>query len=215
MVAANAADAVPRCVEVLRNGGIAIVPTDTVYGICADVRIDDAVRRISQAKGRGPEVPVQLLFGSDPAVLAGYAVMNSAARRLVEGFGPGAWTIIVKARAGWTSPALAGGRTVGFRMPAAPFISSLIAALGAPVAASSANRHGSPSRTTCAAAVAEVGSGCGIAIDGGPTPAGFDSTVIDCSKDAVTILREGAIDRHTVARILGLDEISVLRSVRT
>jgi L-threonylcarbamoyladenylate synthase len=215
VVGAYAVDALRRCAEVLRNGGLAIVPTDTVYGICADVGDDGAVRRLSEAKGRGSDVPLQLLFGSHADLIGDYVVMSEPARRLSEALGSGAWTIIVEAREGWSSPALAGGRTVGFRIPAAPFVSTLVTELGAPLAASSANRHGSASPTTCAAAIAEVGAACAVAVDGGPTSAGLDSTVIDCSRDAVTILREGAIDRHTVARILGLDDIPVLRSVRT
>lgn len=199
----------------MRAGGLAIIPTDTVYGICADVRRDAAVARLSQAKGRGADVPLQLLFGVDAAHLDAYAEVNDSARRLLEALGPGAWTIIVQARPGWSSPALAGGRTVGFRMPNSTFVAEVVAELGAPVAASSANLHGSPSPTTCAMAVSEVGAACAIAVDGGATPAGLDSTVIDCSNESVTILREGAIDRHAVARILGLDGIPVLRSVRS
>ena len=212
---ADAPGSVASCAAELQRGGLAIVPTDTVYGICGDVRNDQAVRRLSNAKGRGQHIPLQLLFGSDTELIERYAVMNGSARRLVRALGAGGWTIIVPARDGWTSPALAGGRTVGFRIPAAPFVAALVDELGAPLAASSANRHGSPSPTTCAAAVAEVGESCAIAVDGDPTAAGLDSTVIDCSNEAVTIPREGAIDRHTVARILGLDEIPVLRSVRT
>ncbi len=87
--------------------------------------------------------------------------------------------------------------------------------LGAPLAASSANRHGEPSPTTCTQAVASIGDACAIALDAGPSPAGLDSTVIGLAgPGAPTILREGAIDRATVARILGLREIRVLRSVR-
>jgi L-threonylcarbamoyladenylate synthase len=215
VVATGDSETAARCAAVLRAGGLVIVPTDTVYGICAHVEDDAAVRRISEAKGRGEGAPLQLLFGADTELLARYAVVNDPARRLVDALGPGGWTIISEARKGWSSPALAGGRTVGFRIPEAPFISGLVGLLEAPVAASSANRHGSPSPTTCAAAVADVGSACEIAVDGGPTVSGLDSTVIDCSNEVVTILREGAIDRDTVARILGLSDIPVLRSVRT
>jgi L-threonylcarbamoyladenylate synthase len=198
----------------LQGGALAILPTDTVYGICADVRRNDAVRAIYIAKGKGYDAPLQLLFAAELSLLGPYATLTPHAARLLEGLGPGAWTIITAAAAGWDSPALAGGRTVGFRMPDAPVIVQLIAQLGAPVAASSANRHGQPSPTTCAEAVEQVGEFAAIAVDAGPTPEGIDSTVIDCSTDEIRILREGAIDRHTVARILGLSDIPVLRSVR-
>ena len=147
-------------------------------------------------------------------MLADFVELSSSARALVEALGPGGWTIITHARDGWQSPALAGGLTVGFRMPDAQILREVVRSLGAPLAASSANRHGSPSPLNCADAVSQVGEFCTLALDGGSTPVGLDSTVIDCSNAEVRILREGAIDRHTLARILGLIEIPVLRSVR-
>jgi L-threonylcarbamoyladenylate synthase len=207
-------DAIREAVRLLGEGHLAILPTDTVYGIVADVRRAEAVSAIPAAKGRDAGMPLQLLFDTDLTRLATYAVLPSTVSRLVEALGPGAWTIIAPAAKGWTSPALGVGRTVGFRIPAAPTVHRVVELLGAPVAASSANRHGQRSSTTCAAAVAEVGEFCAIALDGGPTVAGIDSTVIDCSGDEPAILREGAIDRQTVARILGLSHVPVIRSVR-
>ena len=198
----------------LEAGALAILPTDTVYGICADVRRNDGITAIYSAKGKGENAPLQLLFTPERSLLVPYAVLSDAARELMDGLGSGPWTIVTAAAPGWDSPALAGGRTVGLRIPANGLVHAVVAALGAPLAASSANRHGEPSPTTCADAVDQVGEFCAIAIDDGPTPRGIDSTVIDCSTDEVRILREGAIDRQTVARILGLSDIPVLRSVR-
>jgi L-threonylcarbamoyladenylate synthase len=198
----------------MSDGELAILPTDTVYGICADVRRDEAVRRISAAKERSEAQPLQLLFGPEGAALERYARLTAAARRLVDALGPGGWTIVTEAADGWESPALAGGRTVGLRIPQATVVQEIVARLGAPLAASSANVHGGASPVTCADAVRQVGEHCSIALDGGPCAAGIDSTVIDCSSDDVRILREGAIDRQVVARILGLNEIHVVRSVR-
>lgn len=208
-------ESITLAVEALASGCLVILPTDTVYGICADVRADEAVRAIYRAKGKGAEAPLQLLFGRDGALIERYAVLNDAARHFVGRVGPGAWTVICPAAPGWASPALAGGTTVGIRAPASDIVLDVVDALGAPLAASSANRHGSPSPSACAAAVAEVGEACALAIDGGPTARGLDSTVIDLASASPRILREGAIDRRTVARILGLAEIPVLRSVRT
>ena len=209
------AEAVRAAADALGAGKLVILPTDTVYGIAADVRSDAAVRAIYEAKRRAPDFPLQLLFGRDAALIAKYAVVNEAARRLVDALGPGAWTIVVPARGGWDSPALSGGRTVGFRMVRVGATLDVLDALGGPVAASSANVSGGESPTTCAAAVAQVGESCAVAIDAGPTAQGVDSTVIDVSGDEARILREGAIDRATVARILGLAQIQVVRSVRS
>lgn len=205
---------VEACAARLAAGELAILPTDTVYGIVADAANEAAVRAIYSAKGKGLEAPLQLLFGPSREQLDRYAALVPAAETLVEALGPGGWTIIVPARPGWSSPALVGGRTIGFRIPAAPVVHRVVELLGGPLAASSANRHGGPSPTTCAEAIAQVGDFCACALDAGPTSGGLDSTVIDCSGDEPRILREGAIDRLTVARILGLPNIPVLRSVR-
>jgi L-threonylcarbamoyladenylate synthase len=208
-------EAIRQAAAALGDGRLVILPTDTVYGICADALNDDAVQDLYAAKGKEPAAPLQLLFAPDMAEIERFALLTPAARALVEALGPGGWTIIVSATPGWRSPALAGGTTAGFRIPDAPILHEVVRALGHPLAASSANRHGEPSPTTCAAAVEEIGGACAIAIDGGPTAAGLDSTVIDLSRaSSPRILREGAIDRQTVARILGLSEIEVLRSVR-
>ena len=201
-------------VDALRRGNLVILPTDTVYGIAADVSNDDAVRAIYAAKRRGAHFPLQLLFGRESALLERYALVTPQARRLVDALGPGGWTIIVPARAGWDSPALSGGRTVGFRMVPVEVTLDVIDALGSPLAASSANLAESPSPVTCAEAVAQVGPSCAVAIDAGPTAQGIDSTVIDLSGADPHILREGAIDRATIARILKLSDIPVARSVR-
>ncbi len=199
----------------LASGELVILPTDTVYGVVADVRNDAAVRRIFTAKRRAADFPLQLLFGRDAGLLEQYAVANEPGRRLVDALGPGAWTIIVPAREGWDSPALSGGRTVGFRMVPVEVTLDVLDRLGGPVAASSANVSGGNSPTTCTDAVTQLGESCAVAIDAGPTAQGLDSTVIDVSGEEPRILREGAIDRVTVARILGLAQISVVRSLRS
>lgn len=214
MAQASSPGIVDRAVEVLRDGELIIIPTDTVYGIAADARDDAAVRALYAAKQRDPAAPLQLLFGRDAALLGEYAVLTELARRLIEALGPGAWTIVVPAREGWDSPALSGGRTVGIRIVPIDLVLDIIDRLGAPLAASSANVSESPSPTTCDEAERQVGVFCALSIDAGPTEQGLDSTVIDLSGDEPRIPREGAIDRATVARILGLSHIPVLRSVR-
>lgn len=199
---------------VLRGGGLAILPTDTVYGIAAAVSQPGAVESIYSAKGKGPAAPLQLLFAPGDAEIAEYAEIDGLARRFIDATGPGGWTAIVPAREGWDSPALAGGRTVGVRVPDAPFVHDVVRALGVPLAASSANVHGGGSPRTAADAVEQVGSCCGIVADGGSV-AGMDSTVIDFASDPPRILREGAIARENVAAILGLQSLEVLRSVRS
>lgn len=205
---------VQRAVEALRDGDLIILPTDTVYGIAADIRDDDAVEAIYRAKQRDPSSPLQLLFGRDTGLIARYAAVTPAAQHLIDTLGPGGWTIIVPVAAGFASRALAGGETVGIRIVPVDVVLDIVDGLGAPLAATSANVSEAPSPTTCDEAKRQLGAFCAMAIDGGPTDAGIDSTVIDMASDPPRILREGAIDRATIARILDLPEISVLRSVR-
>lgn len=197
----------------LRAGGLAIIPTDTVYGIAASIAQPAAVEGIYEAKGKGPAAPLQLLFAPDAELIAEYAEIDGPARAFIEAVGPGGWTAIVPAREGWNSPALAGGRSVGVRIPGAPFVHAVVRALGSPLAASSANVHGGGSPGTVECAREQVGPACAIAADGGPV-AGVDSTVIDFVSNPPRILREGAIAREEVAGILGQQSIEVLRSVR-
>lgn len=205
---------VERAVEVLREGDLIILPTDTVYGIAADVRDDEAVEAIYRAKRRDPSSPLQLLFGRDSGMITRYAKVTPQAQRLIDELGPGGWTIIVPVADGFGSRALAGGATVGIRVVPVDLVLDIVDALGAPLAATSANVSEGPSPTTCDDAKRQIGAFCAMAIDGGPTDAGVDSTVIDMVSDPPRILREGAIDRATIARILKLPEITVLRSVR-
>lgn len=204
---------IARAASALLAGQLVILPTDTVYGIAAAADSETAVNAIFAAKQRPLDQPLQILCSSTTNI-DNFADLTPAARLIFDGFGPGAWTAIVPRAQGWMSPALAGGETVGIRVPDHPVVAAVIEALGAPLAATSANRHGNPSPTTCQEAIREVGEHCTVAIDGGPSAAGMDSTVIDCTGDVPAILREGAIDRRTVARILGLPTISVARTVR-
>ena len=204
-------ESIARTVAKLRDGGLAILATDTVYGVAADVRRDDAVRSLYAAKAKDTSEPLQLLFPADRAALATYARLSPDAARLIDALGPGPWTIITPAAEGWTSPALAGGATVGVRMPPVATLQAVLERLGAPLAASSANRHGDPSPTTCAQALASLGEHCAAAIDDGPTSHGLDSSVIDCSVTSPRILREGALPAATIAAHLGLAEIEVVR----
>lgn len=195
----------------LRDGGLAILPTDTVYGVAADIRRDDAVRALYEAKSKDPGEPLQLLFSADPSSLLPFARLSPDANRLIDALGPGPWTVITPAADGWSSPALAGGDTVGVRMPPVPTLQAVLTELGAPLAASSANRHGDPSPTTCGEALASLGEFCAAAIDDGPTSHGLDSSVIDCSVTPPRILREGALPAATIAGHLGLADIEVVR----
>ena len=206
------ASTIVTAVEQLRIGELVILPTDTVYGICADVENDAAVRALYEAKGKSYDTPLQLIFDSHLS-FEKYARLEQRFSKLIRNLGSGGWTLVLPASPGWNSLALAGGKTIGVRSPEVPLLRKLIRALGRPVVASSANRHGEPSPTTCNDAIKSLGMDCAFALDGGST-AGLDSTVIDCVSDPVRILREGAIPAEQISTLLDLKEIEILHSLR-
>lgn len=206
-------DTIASAAAHLRAGGLVILPTDTVYGLFADASNDEAVRAIATAKGKPGGTPLQLLFPRSGEGLSAYAVVTDTVRRFIDDMGPGPWSLVVPAAPGWDSPALAGGETVGFRLPNHDVLDAVIEVLGGPICGSSANAHGEPGPATCEDAVAGVGEHAAVALEGG-TAAGLSSTVIDLSGDEPVILREGVMDREQVARILGLPRIEVVRSER-
>ncbi|MEX2236571.1 MAG: L-threonylcarbamoyladenylate synthase [Dehalococcoidia bacterium] len=191
-------DAVSRAAEVLRAGGLVVMPTDTVYGVAARADEPSAIDRLFKAKGRRPEKALPILVASlvDAAVIAD---LTPLARRLAETFWPGPLTIVVPARAGFDSPALAGGRTIGLRMPDNHVALGVIAAAGGRLAVSSANRSDGPNPLTVEEARSQLGNSVSLYIDGGQAAGETGSTIVDCTGEAPKILREGPISAAEIA----------------
>lgn len=182
-----------QAAKILRAGGLIIIPTDTVYGVACDPDNVEAVQRLYRAKGRGEEKPLQLLL-AEAAWLPQIAEdLSAEARRLAEAFFPGGITLVVNK---------IGGGTVGVRVPDHPTCLEVVSAFGRPIAASSANRSGEPSPKTADEAVAQLGDLVDLVVDHGPCPVGLDSTVIDATRMPVSILREGAVSRDEIDRVL-------------
>jgi len=178
---------------VLRAGGLVILPTDTVYGVACDPDNVEAVARLYQAKGRGEERPLQLLLAEPGWLNQVSEGLSPEARRLAEAFFPGGITLVVNR---------IGGGTVGVRVPDHPTCLEVIRAFGRPIAASSANRSGEPSPKTADEAIAQLGDLVDLVVDHGPCPVGRDSTVIDATRTPVSVLREGAVSRDEIERVL-------------
>lgn len=185
---------VDASVAALRRGELVILPTDTVYGLAADSTNADAVARLFTAKGRADDKPIALLAASanQAAQLAdlGHATTEQLAAR----WWPGALTIVARCLrslpAGLVSPS--GG--VGLRVPADPVVQAVAAALGRPLAVTSANRSGEPPARTVVEAVRVLAEAATLALDGGPSPIGTASTVVDCTGSELVVLRQGSVD---------------------
>lgn len=178
----------------LRRGELVAFPTETVYGLGADARYEDAVRNIFAAKGRPADNPL-IVHISDMAMLDGIvSEIPEIAQRLAEAFWPGPLTMVLPKCDCIPAVTSGGLDTVGVRMPSHPAALALIRMSGCPIAAPSANRSGSPSPTTAKHVMDDMDGRIAAVIDGGLCDVGVESTVI-CFDDAETIhiLRPGLI----------------------
>lgn len=190
-----AADAVER-------GELVVFPTDTVYGVGCDLNNVAALERIYEAKGRPASKAVPLLL-SDDAVLANVAgVLTESARLLGDRLWPGALTLVVP-RNHALPPQLGQGETIAVRVPAHDGLRAFIAMCGGAIAATSANRSGEPDALTVGQAVDYLGNHVAIYVDGGRSPGGTPSTLVDCTVNPARIVREGAISRRKIESLLG------------
>jgi L-threonylcarbamoyladenylate synthase len=189
-------------VELLRAGGIVAVPTDTVYGIAADLALPDAIERLFAAKRRPPEKAVAVLL-ADAAQAAALGEMSPAARVLAERFWPGGLTLVLPVRPGVRLPRVlaANAPTIGVRVPDHSCPRELAAALG-PLPTTSANLSGQADAGDAAEVAALLGDAVALVIDGGPIRGGAASTVVDCVGLAPVIRRSGAIPASSIAAAL-------------
>ncbi len=191
-----------EAVNLLRGGGIVAVPTDTVYGIAADMALPDAIERLFAAKRRPPEKAVAVLL-ADVSQAEALGVMSPAARVLGERFWPGGLTLVLPLRSGVHLPrVLAGGaQTIGVRVPDHPAPRALAAILG-PLPTTSANVSGEPDARDAQEIAGRLGEALALVIDGGPIRGGLASTVVDCTGERPVVRRLGAIPEAEIARVL-------------
>ena len=194
---------VARAVAVLRGGGVVAIPTETVYGLAADVENAPAIARVFAIKGRPPDHPV-IVHAYDVDALAGYvAEITPALRVLAARFWPGPLTVVV-ARGGRTPRFVTGGQeTVAVRVPEHPVARAILAAFGGALAAPSANRFGRISPTTAEHVRADLGADVDLIVDGGPARVGVESTIVDLTGAVPAVLRAGAITPSQLGAALG------------
>ncbi|HLT17805.1 MAG TPA: L-threonylcarbamoyladenylate synthase [Thermomicrobiales bacterium] len=188
---AQAQDLIERIAEALMAGAVAIIPTDTVYGIAAALDRPDAIERLYEIKGRPAGKPIPVLVDGMETALRLSRDFPDDARRLAAAFWPGALTIVVQAREGLPKRCLGPGDTVGLRMPDHADALALIRRCGGALAVTSANPSSQPETTN--ADVARRTLGVDLVLDAGETPGGVASTVVDVTGEQPRILRHGAI----------------------
>ncbi|MDQ3440454.1 MAG: L-threonylcarbamoyladenylate synthase [Planctomycetota bacterium] len=189
--------------EILRRGGLVAFPTETVYGLGADARRADAVRRIFVAKGRPPTNPL-IVHVAGVAMAKLYAAeWPDTARRLAQRFWPGPLTLVLPRYRTIVPDVSAGLDTVGLRMPDHPLALKLIQRFDGPIAAPSANRSNHISPTTAQHVRDELGDAVDFVLDGGPCTVGIESTVLDLTLARPKILRPGGVTRAQIEKVVG------------
>ena len=180
-------------VRVLRNGGVAAIPTDTVYGLAAAYDDEQAVERIFRIKGRSSQLAIPLLIDGADMVEPYVASVPGLFWVLARAFWPGPLTIVMR-KSRLVSDRLTAGRdTVGLRVPDHWLPRYISKSLDKAITGTSANLSGSPSLTTAKAVQERLGSAVDIVVDGGASGEPTSSTVLDLSADPPAILREGKI----------------------
>lgn len=195
----------------LCDGGLVAFPTETVYGLGADATNDKAVTAIYTAKGR-PNFNPLIVHVADAAALNEYVEMNSAAENLAAAFMPGALTLVLPRKKNCALSWLvsAGMDTLAVRIPSHPVAQSLIRAAGKPIAAPSANRSGSISPTTPLHVLESLHDQDILILGAGRCPIGVESTILDLTKPAPTLLRPGGITREQIEAVIGPIQDKVL-----
>lgn len=185
-------EAVARAARVLRDGGVVAYPTDTLYGLAVDPRSSDAVQRLFDAKGRDSSLAIPLVASTlEQAREAGE--LSAIDERLAEAFWPGPLTIVVPARPAIARNLLGGGTTIAIRVPAHAVAASLAAALGFCITSTSANRSGQVPATTAAQVAIDLGDAVDVVLDGGPSPGGRPSTIVEVTAHGPRLIRAGAV----------------------
>jgi len=175
----------------IQQGHLVAFPTDTVYGLAAALTSPPAINRLFAVKGREATKAIAVLVGSPQALADVTGELAPLPERLAQRFWPGPLTLVVPQRPGLPAN-LSPVPTVGVRMPDHPVALALLNAAG-PLAVTSANRSGQPSPVTAQEVMGQLGGRIPLIIDGGRTPGGLPSTVVDCTGDQPVILRQGPL----------------------
>lgn len=196
---------ITRAADLLRQGGLVALPTETVYGLGADARNGAAVARVYEAKGR-PSFNPLIVHVANVEAVAEIAELPVLAKDLAVAFWPGPLTLVLplKPDAGIAGLVSAGLPTIAIRIPAHPVARAVLEAFGGPVAAPSANPSGRISPTTAAHVRNGLGTRVDAILDGGACAVGLESTIVAVDGATARLLREGGLPREALEPLTGL-----------
>lgn len=194
ILSASSPNAITSALEVLLSGGLVAFPTDTVYGVGCLAFHQKAIESIYVAKDRPMEKAIPVLIGDNEDLVKVAEEIPIFAMKLIDRFWPGPLTVLVPKKP--TLPeAISATSTVGVRVPDHD-IARAILRLAGPMAVTSANISGQPSPITAERVYAQLGGRIALIVDGGRTPGGVPSTLVDCTTEQIQILREGPISKE-------------------
>ncbi|TJV39587.1 MAG: threonylcarbamoyl-AMP synthase [Mesorhizobium sp.] len=201
----GASEALERALALLQGGDVVAIPTETVYGLAGDATNGIGVARIFEAKGR-PRFNPLIAHVADMAMAERIVLFDPLSKKLAIAFWPGPLTLVLPQRPGNGIHPLvtAGLDTIALRMPRG-FGGDLIARLGRPLAAPSANSSGKISATTAQAVAADLGARIKLVVDGGATPVGLESTIVKAEAGRLRLLRPGGIAAEDIEAAVGME----------
>jgi L-threonylcarbamoyladenylate synthase len=192
-----------QAADVLRQGGLVAFPTETVYGLGADVLNLDAIRKVFTVKGRPPDNPLIVHVAGTKMLDDVVDEIPDKGKLLGEAFWPGPLTLVMKRTILISDLVTAGLDTVAVRMPDHPVALALIRAFGEGIVGPSANLSGKPSPTTAQHVYDDLRGQIELILDAGQTAIGMESTVVDVTVDPPAILRLGGLTRERIEEVVG------------
>jgi L-threonylcarbamoyladenylate synthase len=189
-----------HAVDILKNGGLVAFPTDTVYGLAALPFQSEFIERLYTAKGRNSHRAIGILLGDRSQLKQVARDIPRDAIKLAAYFWPGPLTMVLP-RQHQLPSVLSSEPTIGIRIPNHPFALGLLRLVG-PLAVTSANISDQPSTNTAHEVMEQLNGRIHLVIDGGRSPGGVPSTVLDCTSENLTILREGPITWEDIQSVL-------------
>jgi L-threonylcarbamoyladenylate synthase len=188
--------------EFIKRGGVVAFPTETVYGLGANIFDEAAIGKIFEAKRRPADNPLIAHVASREQIRELTTEVTEAAERFIAAFFPGPLTIVLAKAEVVPLIATAGLGTIGVRMPRFEIAHRFLTACGVPIVAPSANLSGSPSPTTWEAVAEDLDGRIDCILQGDPTEIGLESTVVDCTSNIPLVLRSGAISLADLQSVL-------------
>ncbi len=204
----NEKKAIDKAAEILKNGGLVAIPTETVYGLAANALDGEAVRKIFIAKGRPQDNPLIVHIASLDEIEPLVEKVDERLYELAEKYWPGPLTVIMKKSSLFPDEVSAGLDTVAIRMPSHECAREIIEKSGLPLAAPSANASGKPSPTKASHVIEDLDGKIDAVVDGGESEVGVESTVVTLATNPPTLLRPGGITPEQLEDVLGAIQIS-------